>query len=299
MISRAFGASTEPVPLPTQKDNANGPKQPKKDPFSNFEVVVNGKRVTDPKEIEKDKEMFENAFSGFDFDFNPLRVAKEIHSMNSGFQSKYALQSHEPSEKRLDPMHGLENLFSDLFGSMENAIKIPNIFQDNFNQRKKKEKQLKDMHKSIMKKSYINGYQKNRSDSKNLDEARVESQLDEDTRGEDLLEKIKDTLDSTEKVERSIDIGNALEGIKNGIQDLENLERLNKEESEDVVGILKSLQKKYKTVNLLAQDLRADFEQVKQMKKKLRKLNVGELRKQKEKEIEELETRLKNNKGRK
>lgn len=286
MVSRVFGSTPK-----TTAKRKRAPKEEQPDPFGNFEVVVNGHRVTDPKELEKDKEMFQDAFRGFDFDFNPLSVAKDIHQMNSGFQRKYALRP-EPNEQRLDPLGGLESLFSGLFGSLEKGLHVPEVFQEHFEQRKQKEKQLKDMHKSIMNKSYISGYQTR--GTKDLGGARVES---EDAPGEDLLEKIKDTLDSTERVERNVDIGGALEGIRNGMHDLKNLERLNREESRDVLGLLKSLQEKYQSVNGLAESLRKDFGRVKRLKKKLQTLDVGETRRKQERDIAELETRLKNNKG--
>ena len=63
-----------------EKNLKNGSEH--KNPFGHFEVIVNGKKVTNPKEIEKDRHMFDDMFDGFDFGFNPLNVAKDIHHMN-------------------------------------------------------------------------------------------------------------------------------------------------------------------------------------------------------------------------
>ena len=68
----------------------NGSKQ-KKNPFEHFEVYMNGKKVTDPKEIQKDEKMFEDIFKGFDFGFNPLNVAQDVHGMNKDIEKRYNL----------------------------------------------------------------------------------------------------------------------------------------------------------------------------------------------------------------
>ena len=70
-----------------EKNLKNGSEH--KNPFGHFEVIVNGKKVTNPKEIEKDRHMFDDMFDGFDFGFNPLNVAKDIHHMNRRIENKY------------------------------------------------------------------------------------------------------------------------------------------------------------------------------------------------------------------
>ena len=74
-------------------------KSDETDPFKNFEVVVDGKKVTDPKEIEKDKKMFQNMFKGFDFGFNPLSVAQNVHKMNSNMKNRYQLSKPKSLSK--------------------------------------------------------------------------------------------------------------------------------------------------------------------------------------------------------
>jgi hypothetical protein len=295
MISDFFGSEMTPLPVPS---HGNGPT-PSKDPFKNFEVVINGHKVTDPEEIKKEESMFDDMFDGFDFNFNPLNVAKDIHSMNSNLEKKYNLESNKKKpEQKLDPLAGLNNIISGLFGSLEDAFKLPDSFQKDFQKKKQKEKELKNMHDSIMKKSYINGYQSNNSEAKELGGVHIISDLADDTQGQDLLEKIKDTFDSTEKVEKSINIGGALKGIQSGMEDLQHLKSLNQEENDGILKILENLQNKYQNVNDLAHSLREDFNKVKDLKHDLKKLSPGVDRKRKEEEVDEMEMKLKNNKGR-
>lgn len=292
MISSLFGEPAIPMGIPVPRKQQMAPKM---DPFSNFEVVLNGRKVNDPKEIEKDKKMFENVFDGFDFNFNPLNVVKDIHKMNSQIEDKYKLKDKpQPVEKKMDPMGGLENLFSDLFGSVENLFKNPNSFQKDLDKQKKKEKELKNLHDSMQKRNYIQSYQ---SPEKDFGEIRVISDLDDENKGEDLLKKINDTLTSAEDAEKSINIESAVQGIKNGLDDLENLKRLNEEENKDIVGVLNGLKNQYRQVNKLTHSLKKDFEKVSKMKKDLKELSAGKIRKKKEQHIENMETKLKNNKG--
>ena len=51
MISSLFGEPAIPMGIPVPRKQQMAPKM---DPFSNFEVVLNGRKVNDPKEIEKD-----------------------------------------------------------------------------------------------------------------------------------------------------------------------------------------------------------------------------------------------------
>ena len=70
MIKNLFNSNPiDPIAIPLPKKNNKGLKP--LNPFNNFEVMINGQKVTDPNEIKKDEEMFENMFDGFDFNFNP------------------------------------------------------------------------------------------------------------------------------------------------------------------------------------------------------------------------------------
>lgn len=60
-------------------------------PFEHFEVFVNGKKVTRKEELENDERMFKDLFKGFDFGFNPLSVAQDVHGMNQRFEKRYNL----------------------------------------------------------------------------------------------------------------------------------------------------------------------------------------------------------------
>ena len=281
------GGMMIPIPL------GNPILEPVKNPFDNFEVMINGQKIKDPNEIKKDKEMFENMFDGFDFNFNPLNVMKDIHSMNKNLENKYNVTKNTTPEKRLNPMAGMDNIFTDIFGSLQNAFKMPDIFTEDLNKRKQKEKELKNMHNSIKKKSYINSYQGNKSGAKDFGAVLK----DEENNGEDILEKIGETLDSAEQVEQNVNIGGALNGIKNGMKDLENLQKLNQEESSDILEVLTGLKSKYENVNKLASQLKKDFKKVNEMKNKLNDMEVGDSRDKQEKKINKLENKLKNNKG--
>lgn len=74
-----------------ESEKKNEDKKSEGNPFEHFEVFVNGKKVTDEKEIENDERMFKDVFKGFDFGFNPLSVAQDVHGMNQRFEKRYNL----------------------------------------------------------------------------------------------------------------------------------------------------------------------------------------------------------------
>lgn len=99
MISNIFGDEKNPTKneKPEDKKSEND-----KNPFKHFEIKINGNKVSDPKEIKKEEDLFENMFDGFDFDFNPLNVFKDIHEMNNNFQSNLKIPDFEKNSKYLN-----------------------------------------------------------------------------------------------------------------------------------------------------------------------------------------------------
>ena len=189
-------------------------------------------------------------------------------------------------------------MLDDIFGKHNDIFHLTDRFQNHLEAQKQKEKELKNIHSSILKKNYINGYQNNTSDSKNFSIMDlIDNDDNSDSKGDNLMDKIGETLESTKEAEKNIDIPNALQGIQNGLQDLDNLQKLNDEEGDDIRELLKTLKSKYQTVNQLVNKTKNDFTRVEELKTELSKLDSGDDRNNKEKDIKNLETNLKNTKG--
>lgn len=173
---------------------------------------------------------------------------------------------------------------------------MPNLFQKNIEARKEKEKDLKNLHDSIMKKSYINGYQNNHTGPKELGLMNLFTMKDGTDKGEDLLDKIGETLNSAQQAEKEVNIPEALKGVQNGLKDLENLQDLNQEQGKDIQSLLAGIKDKYETVNELINNTRTSSAEIQRQKKKLNEMVAKSERKEKEYKINKMENRLKNTK---
>lgn len=198
---------------------------------------------------------------------------------------------------KLDPLKGIKNVLEDIFGDSDDSFKAINDFKDDIDHKKKKESSLKKFHNSLKQKSYMTGYQKNDSASKDMGLFQIINEENGSDKGIDLLDEIEKTLDSTKQVEKSIDVDNAIEGVKNGIDNLNNLQNLNTQEGEDIENLLNKIKSKYNNVNSLIEESKLTFENVKKNQEELDQLEAGDERNKKKKELEDLKNKLKNDKG--
>lgn len=198
---------------------------------------------------------------------------------------------------KLDPLKGIKNVLENIFGDSDDSFKAINDFKDDIDHKKKKESSLKQFHNSLKQKSYMTGYQNNKSGSKDMGLFQIINEENGSDKGQDILHEIEKTLDSTKEVEKSIDVDNAIEGVKNGLNNLNNLQNLNTQEGEDIENLLNKIKLKYNNVNNLIEESKLTFENVKKNEKELNQLEAGEKRNKKKKELEDLKNKLKNDKG--
>lgn len=149
---------------------------------------------------------------------------------------------------------------------------------------------MKKEHQSLMRQNYISNYQKPTS-------SKIFQKPDDDFNTDKYITKIAETLDATRRAEQSVDIDSALKGVKNGLSDLENLQKLNEEQNMDIKKILVNLKGKYKDVNGLVTSTKKQFEELKLKESGLDALEKGKERQDLKGKIEEMKTNLKNTKG--